>query len=198
MENQSITKVNVNTENIQETTNELQNLGSELNGKAGFIQKKETILARHIEDLATTNKTWLDRLMLPKEDKMMLKVYAEKQQEAVGIILINQNKSLAAICGGQVTFVKEVVNTLLKTGRAGLKAGADVIFTEYRNQRAVKMEKLANDFYNLIEVKLADAEKRTQKLQDMKLREVDIDLQKWEEDYKLLQDEFSNILREQV
>jgi co-chaperonin GroES (HSP10) len=198
MENQSITKVNVNTENIQETTNELQNLGSELNGKAGFIQKKETILARHIEDLATTNKTWLDRLMLPKEDKMMLKVYAEKQQEAVGIILSNQNKSLAAICGGQVTFVKEVVNTLLKTGRAGLKAGADVIFTEYRNQRAVKMEKLANDFYNLIEVKLADAEKRTQKLQDMKLREVDIDLQKWEEDYKLLQDEFSNILREQV
>ena len=198
MENQSITKVNVNTENIQETTNELQNLGSELNGKAGFIQKKETILARHIEDLATKNKTWLDRLMLPKEDKMMLKVYAEKQQEAVGIILSNQNKSLAAICGGQVTFVKEVVNTLLKTGWAGLKAGADVIFTEYRNQRAVKMEKLANDFYNLIEVKLADAEKRTQKLQDMKLREVDIDLQKWEEDYKLLQDEFSNILREQV
>ncbi|MEO6232102.1 MAG: hypothetical protein ABJB11_12525 [Ferruginibacter sp.] len=198
MENQNITRVNVNTENIQETTNELQNLGSELNGKAGFIQKKETILARHIEDLATTNKTWLDRLMLPKEDKMMLKVYAEKQQEAVGIILSNQNKSLAAICGGQVTFVKEVVNTLLKTGRAGLKAGADVIFTEYRNQRAVKMEKLANDFYNLIEVKLADAERRTQKLQDMKLREVDIDLQKWEEDYKLLQDEFSNILREQV
>jgi len=198
MENQNITKVNVNTENIQETTNELQNLGSELNGKAGFIQKKETILSRHIEDLATTNKTWLDRLMLPKEDKMMLKVYAEKQQEAVGIILSNQNKSLAAICGGQVTFVKEVVNTLLKTGRAGLKAGADVIFTEYRNQRAVKMEKLANDFYNLIEVKLADAERRTQKLQDMKLREVDIDLQKWEEDYKLLQDEFSNILREQV
>jgi co-chaperonin GroES (HSP10) len=198
MENQSITKVNVNTENIQEATNELQNLGSELNGKAGFIQKKETILSRHIEDLATTNKTWIDRLMLPKEDKMMLKVYAEKQQEAVGIILSNQNKSLAAICGGQVTFVKEVVNTLLKTGRAGLKAGADVIFTEYRNQRAVKMERLANDFYNLIEVKLADAERRTQKLQDMKLREVDIDLQKWEEDYKLLQDEFSNILREQV
>ena len=198
MKTQEITTVNGNTENIQETTNELQNLGSDLNGKAGFIQKKEAILTRHIEEMASTNKSWLNRLMLPKEEKMMLKVYGEKQQEAVSIILENQNKSLAAICGGQVSFVKEVVNTLLKTGRAGLKAGSDVIFTEYRNQRAIQMEKLANDFYNLIESKIADAERRIKKLQDMKLREVDIDLQKWEEDYRLLQYEFSNILREQV
>ena len=177
---------------------ELQQLGSGLSGKTSFIAQKEAILERHVKDIATRNKTWLDRMMLPANDKLMLKGYAEKQAEAVSIILDHQNKSLAALCGGQVAFVKEVVNTLLKTGRAGLKAGADLIYVEYRNQRAVKMEVLTNEFYNLIERKLEDAEKRPARLQAMKLKEVDIDLQKWEEDYQLLQDEFSNILKEQV
>ena len=45
---------------------------------------------------------------------------------------------------------------------------------------------------------MADAENRPMKLQAMKLREIDTDLQKWEADYQLLQDEFSNILKEQV
>ena len=91
-----------------------------------------------------------------------------------------------------------MVNTLLKTGRAGLKAGADLIYVEYRNDRANKMELLTNEFYNLIERKFADAEKRPEKLHAMKLREIDNDMQKWEQDYQLLQDEFSNILKEQV
>lgn len=188
----------MNTENIQEAKNELQNLGTELTGKAGFLQRKETMLAMHIENIAKQNRTWLERMRLPKEDKLMLKEYAEKQQEALGVILTNQNKALNTICEGQVTFVKEVVNTLLKTGRAGLKAGADVIFMQLRNQRMAELQNLSREFYNLMEIKMADAEGRPQRLQEMKLREIDIDLQKWEGDYKKLQDEFSDILQEQV
>jgi hypothetical protein len=198
MQNQNKSLINMSTENIQETTSELQALGSELTGKAAFLQRKEVVLAQHIEQLAHRNRSWLERLGLPKEEKMMLREYAEKQQEALAVILSHQNKSLAAICSGQVTFVKEVVNTLLKTGRAGLKASADVLFMEYRNQRAAKMEMLSNDFYNLIELKLQDAETRPTRLQEMKLREVEMDLKKWEDDYLLLQDEFSAILKEQV
>ncbi len=190
--------VQLHTENISDNKVELQNLGSQLNGKTSFIVQKQAILERHICSLASRNRTWVDRILLPMEERLMLKGYVEKQAEAVSIILEQQNKSLAALCGGHVTFVKEVVNTLLKTGRAGLKAGADLIFMEYRNQRAINMEKLTNDFYHLIERKIADAESRPERLQAMKLREVDIDLRKWEEDYQLLQDEFSNILKEQV
>lgn len=190
--------VALHNDNINDNKLELQQLGSHMNGKTSFVAQKEAILDRHIQHIASRNKTWLDRMMLPAGDKAMLKCHVEKQTEAISIILDHQNKSLAALCGSQVTFVKEVVNTLLKTGRAGLKAGADLIFMEYRNQRAIKMETLTNEFYSLIERKLTDAEKRPGRLQEMKLREVDIDMRKWEEDYQLLQDEFSNILKEQV
>ena len=184
--------------NLDSSKQELHQMGDQLNGKTEMVAQKEAILERHIRHLAERNKTWLDQLILPVADKEMLKGYAAKQTEAVNIILDSQNKSLAALCGGQVTFVKEVVNTLLKTGRAGLKAGADLIYVEYRNDRANKMELLTNEFYNLIERKLADADKRPGMLHAMKLREIDNDLQKWEQDYQLLQDEFSNILKEQV
>ena len=184
--------------NLDSSKQELHQMGDQLNGKTEMVAQKEAILERHVRHLAERNKTWLDQLILPVADKEMLKGYAAKQTEAVNIILDSQNKSLAALCGGQVTFVKEVVNTLLKTGRAGLKAGADLIYVEYRNDRANKMELLSNEFYNLIERKLADADKRPGMLHAMKLREIDNDLQKWEQDYQLLQDEFSNILKEQV
>jgi hypothetical protein len=196
MQENALTKVN--TGDVATATNELQNLGSELNGKTAFLQRKEMMLAEHIEKIARTNRTWLQRLQLPKEEKMMLQEYAEKQQEAVGVILTNQNKSLHAICEGQVTFVKEVVNTLLKTGRAGLKAGADVLFAQLRNQRTDELQKLSSEFYDLMEIKMADAEKRPSRLQEMKLREIEIDLVKWEADYEQLQNEFSSILQEQV
>lgn len=198
MQNENKALATLDTGAVQETSSELQQLGSELTGKAGFIQRKEMLLTQHIEQLAGRNRSWLERLALPKEEKLMLREYAERQVEALGVVLQHQNRSLAAICGGQVTFVKEVVNTLLKTGRAGIKAGADVLFMEYRNQRAARMEKLANEFYNLVELKLADAESRPQRLQELKLREVEADLKQWEEDYLLLQEEFGAILREQV
>lgn len=187
-----------NNENLQQTTTELQQLTSSLNGKPAFIQQKEAMLLRHLETVSNSSKSWVDRMLLPKEEKLMLKEYAEKQQDAIGIILANQNKSLAAICEGQVTFVKEVVNTLLKTGRAGMKAGADVLFMQFRNQRLAELQKLSEEFLNLIEIKMADAERRPSRLQEMKLREIDRDLQKWEDDYAKLQDEFSSILQEQV
>ena len=185
-------------ENISEGKLELQYLGSKMGGKTSVMVKKETMLQRHMEDMAARNKTWVDRLFLPAEERAMLKGYVEKQTEAVNIVLDNQNMALADMCSGQAAFVKEVVNTLLKTGRAGLKAGADLIFMEYRNQRFHKIESAGNEFYNQIERKMADAETRPERLKEMKFAEVDRDLKKWAEDYALLQDEFSDILKQQV
>jgi hypothetical protein len=188
----------LHTDNISKNQMELQNLGSQLNGKAGFVARKEEIMTAHIEALAKRNNSWIERMAMSSVEKEMLKGYVEKQKEALDIIHDNQNKALAALCGGQVAFIKEVVNTMLKTGRAGLKAGADMIFTEYKIQRAEKMEVLTQQFYNLIERKFADAEKRSPLLQEMKLKEIDMDIKKWNEDYELLLNEFSNILTEQV
>jgi phage-related minor tail protein len=194
----SINTKEIHVENVSSNQAELKDLGSQLNGKTSFAAQKEALLTGHIESIAERNNSWIQRLSLSLQEKSMLDKYYQKQQQAVEVILDHQNASLVALCSGQVAFVKEVVNTLLKTGRAGLKAGSDLIFMDYRNQRAARMEILGMEFYDLMERKLEDAERRSPKLQELKLKEVAIDLKKWEEDYQLLQDEFSNILTEQV
>lgn len=188
----------LHAENKMENHSELKMVGSQLNGKTSFAAQKEALLTRHIEQIAERNNSWIERLSLSQQEKSMLNKYYEKQQEAVEVILDHHNKSLTALCSGQVAFVKEVVNTVLKTGRAGLKAGADLLFMEYRIQRAAKMELLTNEFYDLIDRKLQDAERRSPMLQQLKMKEINVDLERWEQDYQLLQEEFSRILAEQV
>lgn len=176
----------------------IKDQGEETTNKTGALQRKEAMIARHVEEIANSNKTWLSRMMLNKDDKHLLKEYGERQQEAVHIILSNQNKALGAISAGHVAMTKEVVNTLLKTGRAGLKVTSDVIFTELRNKRGISMERESVVFYDLMETKLADAARRQGRLQEIKLQEVELDLKSWEQSYRLLLEEFGNILLEQV
>ena len=176
----------------------IKNHGDEHASKTSFLQRKESMIAKHVEEMANSNKSWLSRMMLNKDDKMLLREYGERQQEAVHIILSNQNKALGAISAGHVTMTKELVNTLLKTGRAGLKFNADVFFTELRNKRGIKMEEESVIFYDLMETKLADAARRQPPLQEMKMREVEMDMRSWEESYRKLLEEFGNILIEQV
>jgi hypothetical protein len=168
----------------------------DLNGTAPFIKQKEAILHKHIEDLATTNRTWLSRIALPKEDKQLLQVYGEQRKEAAMISLSAQNKSLSAIASGHVAYVTEMVNTIVQVGRAGFKAGADVLFIEYKTNRAKKIEEKAVEFYDMLEAKFADAEKRSPMFQQDRLDEIKIDMANWKSDYEKLLNNFSSVLNQ--
>lgn len=188
----------VETQNVNEAKSELETLGSGLQEQTGIEEHRKSQLMQHMKDLKENNQGWLNRLTLPKEDKAMLKAYGEKQIEAAVIVLGNQNKALAAICEGQVSFIREVVNTLLQTGRSGLKSAAAAIYKENALAMQATLDRISREFYSLVENKYRDAEKRLPFVQKQIIQEIELMMRKWTEDTVSIQNDFSTILQEKV
>lgn len=188
----------VDQHNVNEAKSELENLGSNLQGQTALEDHRKAVLLQHMKDLKSNNQGWVSRLMLPREDKAMLKVYGEKQIEAAEIVLGNQNASLQAICAGQVAFIKEVVNTLLKTGRSGLKGAAAAIYRENALAMQANLTRISSEFYTLVEGKYKDAQTRLPFVQKQAMAEIDLMMQKWNQDFVEIQNDYSTILQEKV
>ncbi len=196
----------LNTNNFSDHSNstvngakdELKILGSDLTGQTTIEGHRKTMLTRHVKDLRTSHQTWVSRLLLPKGEKEMLKIFDEKELEGIRIVLDGQNDALRVICASHVSFIKEVVNTMLKTGRSGLQSAASVIFKENALTMQTNLTRISNQFYNLLEAKYYDAEKRQPFVQKQIMNEIDIMIAKWNQDFMILQDDFSKILNEKV
>jgi hypothetical protein len=195
---QNITNTFAGTQNVSEAKTELETLGSGLQEQTSIEEHRKGQLMKHMNDLKDNNQGWLNRLMLPREDKALLKAYGEKQLEAAQIVLGNQNKALAAICEGQVSFIREVVNTLLQTGRSGLKGAAATIYKENALAMQATLTRISSEFYTLVENKYRDAEKRLPFVQKQMMYEIEIMMRKWSEDTVSIQNDFSTILQEKV
>lgn len=197
MEQNNINTI-VDTQNVSEAKSELEILGSGLQEQTSIEEHRKRQLMQHMKDLKENNQGWLNRLMLPREDKALLKAYGEKQLEAAQIVLGNQNKALAAICEGQVSFIREVVNTLLQTGRSGLKGAAATIYKENALAMQATLTRISSEFYTLVENKYRDAEKRLPFVQKQMMHEIELMMRKWSEDTVSIQNDFSTILQEKV
>lgn len=185
-------------QNVEEAKSELQDLGSNLQGQTALEDHRKAVLIQHIKDLKDSNRGWVNRMLLPREDKQMLKVYGEKQIEAVEIVLGNQNEALNAVCSAQVAFVRQVCNVLLQTGRSGMQGAAAVIFRENALAMQVNLERIQREFYSLVEAKYHDAQNRLPFVQKQIMGEIDLMMQKWRQDGIRIQDDFSAILAEKV
>lgn len=179
---------------VNEAKQELQNLNNGLQSQPGFEEKRKEIILRHVTDLNESTKNWFDRWMLKKEDKDLLRLYAQKEQEAAEIIMTNQNRALKAICKSQAEFVEEVCRTLLLTGQSGMKLGANSIFRENELTFYSKMMDLNNKFSDMVEVEFNDAGQRPQITQTMKLDQINGMMGKWKTGFDKLLDDFSSIL----
>lgn len=195
---QNNTNIMVDTQNVNEAKSELQTLGSGFQEQTSIEEHRKEQLVKHIKDLKNNNQGWLDHIMLPREDKALLKAYGEKQLEAALIVLGNQNKALSAICEGQVSFIREVVNTLLQTGRSGMKGAAAAIYKENALAMQATLTRISSEFYTLVENKYRDAEKRLPFVQKQIEIEIELMMRKWSEDTVSIQNDFSTILQEKV
>jgi hypothetical protein len=188
----------VDTQNVNGAKSELESLGTGLQGQTSIEEHRLTQLRQHMKDLKNNNQGWLNRLMLPKEDKEMLRLYGEKQLEAAQIVLDTQNKALNAICEGQLSFVREVVNTLLQTGRSGLKGAAATIFSENTLAMQATLTRISREFYTVMENHYRDAERRMPFIQKQMMAEIDLMMAKWNEDTVSIQNDYSKILQERI
>lgn len=194
----NIVPANNESKDVSVAKSELHSLNTGLHGQASQEDERKTNLMRHLEVLSQRNRGFLDRLALNKDEKALLKTYSEKQLEAADVILSGQNKALSAVCDAQVSFVKEVVNTMLKTGRSGLKSAAAGIYRENALSMQTAMDRISSEFYTLIEKKYLDAEKRLPFIQKQILSEIEMMMVKWQQDFELIQNDFSTILQEKV
>lgn len=185
-------------QNVNGAKSELQHLNAGMNTETSIQERRKAHLAKHIESLKENNNTFLSRLTLPKEDKALLRMYGEKQLEAAEIVLTGQNKALSVIAEGQLTFIKEVVNTLLSTGRSGMQSAAAVIYKENALEFQSRISDLTERFYHLIESKFVGLESRNPVVQKMILSEIDLMSNKWMSDTETLMNDFSKILSEKV
>ena len=188
----------IDAQNVNGAKSELESLGSGLQGQTSVEEHRVNHLKDHLNNLKENNQGWLSRLMLPKEDKAMLKLYGEKQLQAAQVVLENQNKALNAICEAQLSFIREVVNTLLQTGRSSLKGAAATIFKENALAMQSSLTRISREFYTVVENHYRDAEKRLPFIQKHMLAEIELMIAKWEEDTKAIQYDYSKILQERV
>jgi len=184
--------------NVDEAKDELKTLGSDLNDQTSLEGHRKTMLINHVKEVKANNQDWVSRLFLPKGEKEKLKILDEKELEGIRIVLDNQNEALRAICAAQVSFIKEVVNTMLKTGRSGMQSAASAIYKENALAMQNSLTQITNRFYDLLEAKYRDAEGRLPFIQKHITEDIETMMSNWQRDTMTLQNDFSNILNEKV
>jgi len=184
----------VNADNTGKAGHELHSLDANLQGRASFESLRMSQLEAHMAELRKNYPGWLTRLALSPEDRALLQAYGEKELEAARMLLSHQNQVLTIISQAQVSFVAEVVNTMLKTGRAGLKSAAAAMYTAEMLRLQKKLSDSSTAFYNMIEEKYLEAEKRLPPIRQQILEKLETDLKYWAKALRLIQEEFISIL----
>jgi len=177
---------------------ELRSMDSNLQSRAAYEAIRIARLEDYMNNLRKDHPGWLSRLGLSKQDKAILQAYGEKELEAATILLSHQNQILTAISRAQLSFVTEVVNTLLKTGRAGLKSAAASIYSEALLNLQGRIKDTSTRLYDMIEEEYFEAEKRLPPIRTVIYERIDTMLRNWAKASLLLQEEFITILEKNL
>ncbi len=161
-------------------------------------QQSQWLLIKQVEDLSERQRHWLNRLGLSRQERQMLHTYWENQQAALGSAMQEHNRGMKAIGEAQVSFVREVCNSLLTLGRANLQFGRSVFYQEQSLQLHAALEEKNRAFWDLFEAKLKDAEERPEALRRLIYQQAERMLERWNQQFEDILDDFLALLRERV
>jgi hypothetical protein len=186
----------VSNDDSSKARTELQSLDSNLQSRAGFEVLKMEQLERHLSDLKSSYSTWLSRLGLSQHDKALLEAREEKELEFARTFLTHQNQKLTIISHADVSFVAEVVKTLLRTGQAGLKGAAAALYREAMLNFQYRQSEASARFYADIERQYNEAAEMLPPIRHHILSQIDTSLRNWARACEKMQEEFISILEE--
>ena len=176
------------------TRQQFQSLDENMQRRAALEAMRKSQLEDHLAMLSTNYQNWFSRLGLSREDRALLKAYSERQLEAAKIILTEQNKILTVISRAQVLIVEEIVYTLQKTTRVGLKSIAIRLYSEAILNLQTDLERASVEVYDLVEKKYKQAEERPMPVRIRIIAEIDTLLTNWALYSRRLQEDFISIL----
>ncbi|MBK8493489.1 MAG: hypothetical protein IPL49_22115 [Saprospirales bacterium] len=188
MKPQSITSSLPDTQSVK---NELPGLQFDMVLKTDFVQHQEEMLIKQIGQLCQKQANWSQRLMLSQGEREQLEVFWKRQQEALDSALQTRNQSLQAIREAHLSFIREVCNSLLLTGRSSLQVSVGIQFTEHSLQLRRSLEKLNESFWDLMEEKLRQADNREERIRSLILEQITHELNRWNEQYDTILDTFA-------
>lgn len=181
-----------------DTQSELQVLGSSFQQSAARTRDKADLILQQVEEIREKQNHWLGRLTLSASEKETIAIYQQRQQEAIEIILGEQNKSMQAVAETHVRFVQEVANSILLTGRSGMQTAIQAIYRQNGLQLMQKLQHIDIGFWDLMEQKNADAQKRPDRFREVIEQQVQISITEWNKQYEQILQEFSALLRDKV
>ncbi len=181
-----------------DTQSELQVLGSSFQQSAARTRDKADLILEQVEEIREKQNHWLGRLTLSASEKGTIAIYQQRQQEAIEIILGEQNKSMQAVAETHVRFVQEVANSILLTGRSGMQTAIQAIYRQNGLQLMQKLQHIDIGFWDLMEQKIADAQQRPDRFREVIEQQVQISITEWNKQYEQILQEFSALLKDKV
>jgi hypothetical protein len=190
-----------NSFDIQSATEpkvELEKMQSHAAGSAELIQKKQTYLVKRVEEANRKSQSLLGRLSMSKSEKELAQVHMEKQTDTLETIMDQHNLSIKAIAQSQTTYLRELCNALLLTGRSGLQRSVKIIYSENFVALTTQLDELGNEIFDLVERKLNDMSQRPSQLQKMMMDQIETLMSKWDKLYDEILESFVRLQNQGV
>lgn len=163
-----------------------------------YAQQSRWMLIKQVNDIQERQKSWLGKLGLSQSERQMLQTYWDHQQEALGTAMQEHNRGMKAIGEAQVSFVREVCNTLLMQGRANLQFGRSVQYQEQSLQLHAVLEEKNRRFWDIFEEKIKDAQSRPEYLRSAIMKQAEAMLDRWNQQFEDILNDFLAVFKERV
>jgi hypothetical protein len=185
-------------QSANETKVELERMQNNTTGAVDVMQKKQDFLVKRVEDANRKSQTFFGRLTMSKSAKELAQVYLEKQTNTLETVMDQRNLCIRAIAQSQTTYIREMCNALLLTGRSGLQTSVKSIYTENFLVLSTQLDDVGNEILDLVERKLDDLSKRPQQLQIMMMDQVNTLMSKWDKLYDEILESFVKLQNQGV
>ena len=181
---------------VQKSTTSPDQLQENFQLEARHAQAERETLKRYAEMIHQQQKSWIQRLVAPPEEKELLSTFLEKQNEALEDTLQDRNKGLRIIGDAQLSFIDEVCKSLLISARSQVQLNRSTTYMERSVALNERLSDLNVKFAELVERQMQHAASMSERMQEVQYRQIDDMLSRWNETYTELLDDFADIVRQ--
>ncbi|NBC05744.1 MAG: hypothetical protein GVY26_00950 [Bacteroidetes bacterium] len=181
---------------VQKSTTSPDQLQESFQFEAEHAQTERETLKRYAETIHQQQKSWIQRLVAPSEEKELLSTFLEKQNEALKDTLEDRNKGLRIIGDAQLAFIDEVCKSLLVSARSQVQLNRSTVYMERSMALNEHLSHLNVRFAELVEQQMQNAASMSERMRKVHYRQIDDMLSRWNETYTELLDDFAAIVRQ--
>lgn len=166
-----------------------------LQGSERQVEEQHHDLLQQVDQLREKQKGILAPLLMSTEEKSTVETYNKHQREAIDAVLSSRNQGIRAVAKAQAAFISEICQSALVKERSSMQVDAAIHYQAESIRLQRLLEHFSQDFYNLIEEKLANAEQRPALIR----QQIEVDTSKivlkWSERTLFILNKFDDLIK---